>query len=758
MDRRGFWLIVLILAPLLAIGPALISGGTIGPFDQIATMAPWEAKPSERAWDILQADGALQFSVWRDLVFSSWRAGRIPAWNPYELGGTPLLANSQSAPFYPFHILLAFLPTGLAITLLAWIHLALGGLGMRSLVLRLGGTEAGGGFAGVAFALSPFMVAWTVLPSVITTCCWIPWILSFVISVYQGWRPGGPLLAGCVAMMMLAGHLQFAFYGLVAAILGVVWLSGAEILKKSAGGWKGLAVSVAAVLVGILISMPQTLPVREFSKTSHRQSVATEEGYQAFLGGAVKPFELPSLIAPGLMGAPGVAEEGVSGTQKFPTYWPMLVKPGANYAESALALGPAVLMGLFLLRKRLDWKRAGMVAVVGVFGFLLAMGTAVNAALYFGIPGFAASGSPGRASVLFVLAACALAGLAVSNPRDEEESAPRFGLIVPVGLVVLSGLMLAMHSASGSLEAWVPGANVAPQVATRLLEVLPLLVVSLAICIGAWYLWDKKRDVALSAGALVVGHLVLAQVGIIPFGSLPRGEFPEPDPLQRYAFVNDKWSFLSASKALMPPNIAAKYRLQDIAGYDSLMDRSTVEMMREINGGEDPAPAANGNIMYVKPGFDLAQLEDAGVTQIWSLEPIEREGLNWVQRTDVSLGTTLWVAITNGPGMVGSPKNDFSVTSFEPAHVEFQARGAGRFVYRTRNLPGWKAWVGGQPTKILPGRWLSIDLPDANCAIEFVYEPPGLRTGIGLGVLGLLLLIVWVPWAFRTQRDDDLTK
>ncbi|MFX9069623.1 hypothetical protein ABTN30_20170, partial [Acinetobacter baumannii] len=81
--------------------------------------------------DVLQADGVLQFYVWRDMVFDAWGKGQIPAWNSYQLAGTPLLANSQSAAFYPPHILMGLLhvPTAMAMTLLAWFHLFWAGLG-----------------------------------------------------------------------------------------------------------------------------------------------------------------------------------------------------------------------------------------------------------------------------------------------------------------------------------------------------------------------------------------------------------------------------------------------------------------------------------------------------------------------------------------------------------------------------------------------------------------------------------------------------
>ncbi|MCZ7542814.1 MAG: hypothetical protein M5R40_04420 [Anaerolineae bacterium] len=44
---------------------------------------------------------ATQFVPWRDFAFAELAAGRLPLWNPYLGGGAPLLANYQTAFFYP---------------------------------------------------------------------------------------------------------------------------------------------------------------------------------------------------------------------------------------------------------------------------------------------------------------------------------------------------------------------------------------------------------------------------------------------------------------------------------------------------------------------------------------------------------------------------------------------------------------------------------------------------------------------------------
>ena len=43
---------------------------------------------------------------WRTQVINQIKQGAFPLWNPHNGSGTPLLANYQSSPFFPFNIFL----------------------------------------------------------------------------------------------------------------------------------------------------------------------------------------------------------------------------------------------------------------------------------------------------------------------------------------------------------------------------------------------------------------------------------------------------------------------------------------------------------------------------------------------------------------------------------------------------------------------------------------------------------------------------
>jgi len=97
---------VVVLLTLVFFWP-VVAGKTLSniPSAQRA-FAPWQGvgKPTR---PYLQTDQATYVYPLTVLETRAWRTGSIPMWNPYNLGGNPLLANGQAGVLYPPRILLA---------------------------------------------------------------------------------------------------------------------------------------------------------------------------------------------------------------------------------------------------------------------------------------------------------------------------------------------------------------------------------------------------------------------------------------------------------------------------------------------------------------------------------------------------------------------------------------------------------------------------------------------------------------------------
>ncbi len=725
----AYWLLFLLL-PAWFLAPVL-GGRAIGQGIGFEIAADrWFNEP----FDVLHADADLQVRPWRQVVLESWSAGQPAFWNPHQLLGAPLMANAQSAVFYPPHVVLGMLRVSpdASLSLLAWLHISLLGLGVAALARRLGAEGHGPVVAGGTVALAGFVGLWSPFASVLGSVAWMPWVWAAMVPADDEphWRRAG---AGALAtaMMMLAGHLQFAAFG----VLGAVVLALGFAIVERRGAWA--AVCAATLMAGGLASMPQMLPVLEGTKTSHRRTVATAEGFAAYQNSAVKLFELPAMVSPMLMGQTRTRAEltlpdnASARTPAFSTYWPQYAKPGAHPAESALGVGPLALVLLALGFR--NWTRRAKVAVasLGLVGLLIALGTPFNALLYYGLPGWSGSGSPGRAAIMWVIAAGLGAGLSWASITESKATKTPLYVLIGVGL---GGVAIANLLAS-SQAPWLP--NVAPffgQIqAQALVNALPFVVGALACAAAALMVPDARGKVA--AGLLSVA--LATGPGVVPTHTPESSQVELATGGGRVAAVNRGWNLLAWPQgAVMMPNLATRYGFYDAFGYDSLIPATTVEALTKINGGTNPAPPTNGNMMLLSQP-DPTELAEAGVTVVLAPEgPQELPGRPLAEASGEAVAMR-----ADGQGLT----------------LDLQGK-SGLVVARFIPLPGWQAFADGKPVPLQENRWLAADVPAGTQSVRFQYTPPGYGPGVMLGLVGILSIAALAVVGARQRMDSKPSK
>ncbi len=633
------WLLTLFpLLALLLLWPVLAGHRVLLPAEYLLAFRPWGSPAAAEhlpQWNVLQWDGLAEFYPWRLHAARSMAAGRIPLWNPYVMCGTPFLANSQSAPLYPLHLLYYLplgLPTAVRMGWVAWLHLSLaGGFGFL-LARELEARPSAAVLAGAAYELSGFAAAWLELPSFLSVACWIPLLLLLIgRAVRSGSFRTAAAAGGVTGLMLLAGHLQIAFYGLLAAAAWWLWET---IALQRAGGRQALvrSVGIGCVLlgVGMALAAPQMLPSVELSRVSHRVGKPSFAGYTGYLGLALPWQNWVTLLVPDYYGLPGRSD--------FWGFWKYGPPNTMEYAGSVGAAGFALALIGLARGRRVD-RRAGLLGAIGLLALLLAAGSPLCALPYFLVPGFAQTGSPARSLVLFCLAQALLAGLGLERVlrRSEERWGRAAGaLAIGAGTTVL--LFLGLHLATPALLPPI-GTDVEPLLrsvtqpaliraagAAALVAVVPGLLL--------WLFREEPRRRTAAAGwaaaAVVAGGLLLLDGAYNP--DAPRKsvypETPVTSALQRSAAraatLNTAWDVVRFPPALLPPNCSLAYGWRDGQGYDSLELGRYRALANAIAGG-DAAPAANGNIVYLKNGpSQLLPLLAARL--IVSAEPVRAPG------------------------------------------------------------------------------------------------------------------------------------
>ncbi len=253
----------------VSLSGSLADGAAVLALGLLVLLAFWHIGPAGRV--IAGGDLFTYFYPYWAEAGRALQAGRLPLWNPYLFMGVPLLANSQAGVLYPLNwpFWLLLLPHA-ALHWSALLHLWLAGSGTYFYArasLRLG--RLGAWTAGATFALGGYLGAQVEHINQLQALSWFPWALLLYERAI-GWGDGrhrrGALggLAIVIGLMLLAGHTQSAFIGLVG--LGI----GALVPRADVPLGRRLAVLAGAAVLGALLVAVQLVPTAELARHSVR--------------------------------------------------------------------------------------------------------------------------------------------------------------------------------------------------------------------------------------------------------------------------------------------------------------------------------------------------------------------------------------------------------------------------------------------------------------------------------------------------------
>ena len=447
-----------------------------------------------------------QFWPWHSLVKSSLLAGEWPLWNPLLGNGTPLLANLQSAVFYPLNLIYLMLPIEHGLTLSVIVHLALAGLFMYLYAQTIGLGSFAALISALAYLLSGYLVGRTQFVPMVNAAAWLPLLLllSEKLVIRRTWLDV-LWLGFALAMQLLAGHAQLWFYTLcliAAYVFFRNWQQARQQIESKSMtlrghikndfqalvqvGWRlGLAIGLA-----LLLDAAQLLPTAELTAQSPRGSGAERTFALTY---SFWPWRFVTLLAPDFFGHPATDN-----------YWGY-----ANYWEDHAYMG--VLPVLFALtaawhyfkqrlRRRYGVRRplseiesapatsiepiqanssANITEInstyqhvvpffVGLIPISLILALGWNTPIYLWvfdtIPGFSYFQAPARLLIWYTTAMAVLAGIGAQSFLITPRSRPNWRrlLVACIGIAVaslagnllISGRSLTFLTGTASLSIW----------------------------------------------------------------------------------------------------------------------------------------------------------------------------------------------------------------------------------------------------------------------------------------------------------------
>ncbi len=359
------------------------------------------------------------YAFWRKFfVDAVLQFGQLPLWNPYQFGGTPFIANPSSGMFYPFNLLFFLFPTDFVFGYLFILDVFLIGLFTYLFARAIQLKTASAFVAAVTMMFSGTITARIIAGHVIIldTILWFPLLLLFYEKAIQTKKFLYGILAGLpIALMIIAGHTQFAVFGLVAAVMYFILRIISE--KKIT---KNLFVTlIISLLLGFALSAVQLLPMIELSRLSGRSGGLSFAFASDF---SLHPLQFLSTIFPYFFGSPLDS-----------SFWGK-----GNFHELALYTGilPLVLIVIAIVLRRN--KYTIIASIMAIFSLLFAFGkyAFVFPFFYHFVPFFNAFRAPGRFLFVYVFFLAILAGLGMEFLQQKKWLAKEKQLLKKLLIVI----------------------------------------------------------------------------------------------------------------------------------------------------------------------------------------------------------------------------------------------------------------------------------------------------------------------------------
>src|SRR5438093_8645864 len=183
--------------------------------------------------------------------------GELPQWFPYEALGRPFIGTAATGIFHPFTALYFLLPAPDAYRASTLLSCVLAAVGAFTLGRTLNCSRAGALVAGLAFALSGYVVSFTEHLIYLYSICVLPFFCAALEKALTGSRSWAVVPAVIWATVFLNGDIQTGYYY---GFIALAWMAArAPGPYREAGLRLALTVSLTILLSGVQLGPSWTV-------------------------------------------------------------------------------------------------------------------------------------------------------------------------------------------------------------------------------------------------------------------------------------------------------------------------------------------------------------------------------------------------------------------------------------------------------------------------------------------------------------------
>ena len=700
------------------------------------------------------------------------KEGKLPLWNPYILGGTPLLANFQSAPFSPTNFIYFLTDKLSAWSLQVALQHFLAALFTYLLLRHWKVSKTSSVLGGIMYAFFGFNLIWSQWNGHALAASFIPLILLFESK----WLTDGNVRDGIgisisFALLFLSGYPQVALYLLLAVF--IYWIVFTS--RQKTFLIRSLLLGLF-FLIGVGLSAFQVVPGAELLSLSQR-AVEPHPFEWAFLPWS----KVITFVAPDFFGNHATANYW--GPQDYTSNTGFVGVVGLTLATA----------GLLVLKKK---KEVLFLAILLVASLVFAFPTPVSIFLWkSGILGLNAA-SAHRSLVLFNLSVAALSGFGLDNILRKKSFEfkifmPSFLILTGFGIFAVSFYFLSKTNPT----AYEP---LVRNISRYVVAIRNLIFPTATLIAASFLLWLLSRIKNGFKVLILITLFALTSFELFRFGwkftpFSPRHIVFPRTPIIDYLMSQIK-PFRTTGSRVIPINMRMPYEVESFEGYDAVYPLRTSELVAAINSsksGTDPVgrygtidnltlplmemmntryylaikrdergnPSPSGNIPseFLENRFKLVY-EDKSVAVLESDQALPRAFLvyDWERKDekyeiidtllapDFSYKDKILIEdFKKDPQGSGEDKVSFEFYSENESILEVETSKNGLLFISDTFYPGWRAFIDGRETQIYRANYdfRAIEVAEGIHSIKFVYLPESFFNGLKISLISLIILL-----------------
>ena len=311
MGRKlpAFTAILLLLGVVSALFfPALFQGKILAPLDITETLlAPWSSSAQKaKPYNHNPSDAVTQYLPYRIFAEKSFKEDGYIGWNPYEMGGYNLAANTMAVPASWTMQLHRFLPFYQAWNLGLYLEFLTAGLGMLVFLRGRKLDWISCLLGALCFTLNAQFITWIYHRWALSSFCWMPWLLWAGLD-WKGLQDRTPkrfLIPVFIAISILGAslqHMAFIFLTCACMVFGQ-WRSLRDMTQS------GRVIFGWACVWTIALGMTAFSVIPQIEAFLINNSIGFARGHLGYASGISQPFyhalQIPLRFWPWLVGTP----------------------------------------------------------------------------------------------------------------------------------------------------------------------------------------------------------------------------------------------------------------------------------------------------------------------------------------------------------------------------------------------------------------------------------------------------------------------